>query len=451
MLSRLSIRSRITLGSLAVAIVLLLVALLVVRTQVSTVLASADASLAQSDLESFEKDVTANPDETLDSPGSGILVYVRSPDGTVEANTFPQDILIPILGRDATDEQYMTTDDEQRTFVVVGQTVQTSAGTWAMWSARSTSSNELALRGLDAVLLVGALLLLLGFGAASWLLATAALRPVSAMRRQAEQLGEGTTDAQLPVGRTQDELSELATTLNRFLSRVQASSAREKQMVSDAAHELRTPLAVLKTQLELAHNDFGDADALARQVGAAEASVDRLASLASNLLELSRIESKEASTSTSTAAALTDEFMGSVDRARMLALNTSVAVDFTLSPIDDDAEFRMGAQAFGRLVDNLFSNAINAVDDAGTVQATLTQGEERLLLTVLDDGPGMPDDFVPVAFERFTRPDASRATSTGGSGLGLALVRALAREAGGEVSAENTHPGLRMSVFLPKM
>ena len=222
-------------------------------------------------------------------------------------------------------------------------------------------------------------------------------------------------------------------------------------MVSDAAHELRTPLAVLKTQLELAHHDFGDADALERQVGAAEVSVDRLASLASNLLELSRIESHEAAVSTSTATALTDEFMGSVDRARMLALNRSVAVDFTLSPVDDSAEFRIGAQAFGRLVDNLFSNAINAVDDAGAVRATLTQGKGRLLLTVSDDGPGMPDDFVPVAFERFTRPDASRATTTGGSGLGLALVRALAREAGGEVSAENTHPGLRMSVFLPKM
>ena len=101
MLSRLSIRSQITLGSLAVAIVLLLVALLVVRTQVSTVLASADASLAQSDLESFEKDVTANPDEILDAPGSGILVYVRSPGGAVEANTLPRDILAPILARQA--------------------------------------------------------------------------------------------------------------------------------------------------------------------------------------------------------------------------------------------------------------------------------------------------------------------------------------------------------------
>jgi two-component system, OmpR family, sensor kinase len=451
MLSRLSIRSRITLGSVAVAVVLLAVALLVVREQVSTVLANADASLAQSDLESFVKDVSANPDETVDAPGSGVLVYVRSPDGTVSANTLPHDILIPILGREATNEQYMTTDDEGRTFVVIGRTVPTAAGTWALWSARSTSSNELALRALDVVLLVGSLVLLLGFGAASWLLATAALRPVSAMRRQADRLGEDATDAQLPVGRTQDELAALATTLNRFLSRVQASSAREKQMASDAAHELRTPLAVLKTQLELAHNDFGDADALARHVAAAEVSVDRLASLASNLLELTRIESHEAAASISTATALIDEFTGSVDRARMLAITRSLAVEFTLAALDDRATYRIDAQAFGRLVDNLFSNAINAVDDAGAVMATLRQDKDRLLLTVSDDGPGMAEEFLPVAFERFTRPDASRATSTGGSGLGLALVRALATEAGGDVAAENTHPGLRIVVSLPKM
>ena len=451
MLSRLSIRSRITIGSLAVAAVLLLVALLVVRTQVSAILADAQASLAQSDLTSFQKDITANPTETMDNPGTGVLVFVRAPTGTVQVNTLPHDVVRPIVDRAATDEQYTTTDDEGRTFVVVGRSVVTPVGTWALWSARNTTSNEVALDGFDRVLVTGGIVLLVGFGAASWLLATAALRPVNAMRRRAEQLGEGRSDGQLPVGDTQDELSALATTLNRFLARVQASSAREKQMVSDAAHELRTPLAALKTQLELAHNDFGNAEALARQVGAAELSVDRLASLASNLLELSRIESHEVTVSCSSSTALIDEFTGSVDRARMLALGKSVVIEFTLTAGDDADQYRIDAQAFGRLTDNLFSNAINAVDESGTVTAELMHTEDSILLTVSDDGPGMPDDFLPIAFERFTRPDESRTTSTGGSGLGLALVRALAREAGGEVTAENTHPGLRISVFVPTM
>lgn len=446
-LGRLSIRARITLGSIAVAALLLLVALILVRAQVATILSAADATLAQSDLSSFEQDITANPDESVDDPGTGVLVYVRSPGGTVEVDTLPHDIIDVVGNRPATDEQFAFTDDEGRTFLIVGRSIDTTAGTWALWSARSTSSSELALRGLDGVLVVGGIALLVGFAVASWLLATAALRPVTAMRKQAEQLEP---DDQLPVPRTRDELSDLATTLNRFLGQVQAASLREKQMVSDAAHELRTPLAALKTQLELAHRDEGDAAALAQQLRAAETSVDRLASLASNLLELSRLESHESS-AVSGAGALIDEFTGSVDRARTLAIGSAVAIDFDVRVDDEGARYRIDSQAFGRLTDNLLSNALNALPPGGAISAVLSQAGGALVLTVSDDGPGMPDDFLAVAFERFTRPDASRTTSTGGSGLGLALVETLAREAGGSAALENTHPGLRVTVTLPNM
>ncbi len=446
-MTRLSIRTRITLGSIAVAALLLFVALIVVRAQVATILSAADATLAQSDLTSFQQDIRANPNESVDDPGTGVLVYVRDPDGDVQVNTLPHDIIAVLSDRPATQEQFAFTDDEGRNFLIVGRAVETSAGTWALWSARSTSSSELALEGLDRVLVVGGLVLLAGFGVASWLLATVALRPVAAMRRQAEQL---TADGQLPVPPTRDELSDLATTLNRFLAQVQASSEREKQMVSDAAHELRTPLAALKTQLELGHRDEGDAVALVRHLRAAETSVDRLASLAANLLELSRLESHE-STTVSTAAGLIDEFSSSVDRARTLAVRSSVAIDFTVGVDDELASYAIGSQALGRLVDNLFSNALNALPAGGAVTAALAQSDGDLKLVVADDGPGMPDDFLPIAFERFTRPDASRTTATGGSGLGLALVHALALEAGGTASLENTHPGLRVTVALPKM
>lgn len=404
-----SVRSRITLGSLGVAAVLLILALAIVRVQVATILSSADTSLARSDLTSFATDVTEHPDETVDDPGTGVLAYVRDPSGAVQVNTLPHDVVELIEGKPATDEQYATTDDEDRTFVVVGRAIPTSTGTWSMWSARSTSSSELALEGLDRILAIGGLVLLGGFGAASWFIATLALRPVDAAR------------------------------------------AREKQMVSDAAHELRTPLAALTTQLELAHGDFGDAAALARQVVSAEASVDRLSSLASNLLELSRIESNVSATAASLAGALAEEFTGSVDRARMLALDESVTVDFDLDLRDDGAAYRIGTQAFGRLTDNLLTNAIAAVRRDGAVVGRLSQTETDLRLIVSDDGPGMPEGFIPRAFERFSRPDASRATSTGGSGLGLALVLALAKEAGGDAVLENTHPGLRVTVVLPKM
>ncbi len=450
MLSRFSIRTRITLGSLAVAAVLLAAALLLVRLQVSTVLSTADATLAQSDLTSFQEDISAHPDEAVDDPGTGVLVYARNPDGVVQVNTLPHDVLALVANAVPADEQFTMADDDGRTFVIVGRTISTTSGTWALWSARSTSSSKLAIEGVEHVLVVGGIVLLIGFGAASWLLATAALRPVAAMRRRAEELGDATSERQLPVGSSHDELAELATTLNGFLTRVHASSAREKQMVSDAAHELRTPLAALKTQLELAHRDTGNAEALARQLREAETSVDRLSSLASNLLELSRLETHEG-TSAASASSLVDEFTGSVDRARTLALSRVITVDFELEVTDEGSRYAIDAQAFGRLADNLFSNALNAIDEQGAIVGALSQRDGMIILRVSDDAHGMPDDFLPKAFERFSRPDASRTTSTGGSGLGLALVKALATEAGGGATAENTHPGLAVTVWIPKM
>jgi len=449
MFSTLSIRARITLGSVAAATILLLLALVVVRVAVHAIVIEADRSLATSDLVPFVADITANPDENVDDPGTGVLVLIRNPANKVQVNTLPRDATKAISQRDPDNTTFTLQDDDARSYVIAGRTVQTTEGTWVLWSARSTSASELALHGLDRVLIVAGGVLLLGLGLASWILASVALRPVTAMRRKAEEFSAD-TEATLPVGPAHDELSALATTLNEFLARMRASTEREKQMVSDAAHELRTPLAALTTQLELAHADFGNAHALAAQVTAAETSVNRLTSLATNLLELSRLET-ESTTATSRGKQLVDEFMGSIDRARLIGMAKAARVDFTVSTIDETARYRVGAQSFGRLVDNLLSNAVAAISAQGQVTATLTADTDALRLDVVDDGPGMPEQFIPIAFDRFSRPDISRTESTGGSGLGLALVHAIASAAGGSAILENTGDGFRVIVWLPKM
>jgi signal transduction histidine kinase len=270
------------------------------------------------------------------------------------------------------------------------------------------------------------------------------------MRRRADTLGTA-MDGDLPVGRARDELSALATTLNELLGRVRASTLREKQMVSDAAHELRTPLASLRTQLELAHDDAGDAKALGRHLLSAETSVDRLVSLAANLLELSRLEAAEgAPTRVSDIAELVRELMSAVDRARTVGLATGAEVGYELSTDDDSSRFGLDAQSFGRIADNLLSNALRA-SPSGSVEARLRQTSSGLELTVVDDGPGILEDFLPHAFERFSRPDVARGAQSGGSGLGLALVHALATAAGGQVSLRNTNPGFEALVTIPNM
>jgi two-component system OmpR family sensor kinase len=446
----LSIRTRITLGSAAVALVVIAIAIVGIRVNAESTLHSSDVTLATTDLASFQKDLAENHGVHVDTPGAGILVLIRNPQGRVVESTLPDEVRRAVESKRPSHDTFSASEDDSP-YVVVSRIVNTKAGTWGLWAARSTASSRLVLAHLDAALIVGGLLALIAFAGASWLLATFALRPVSAMRRRAQSLsGTGEHD-RLPVGSAGDELTALATTLNDFLDRVHDGTLRERRMVSDAAHELRTPLAALRTQLELAHDDFGDADALESEIIGAENSVARLTALANGLLELSRLEGQTDTPGRATTSELLDETMGSVDRARMLALAKNVDVAFTTSDLDEGASFSVEPSAFARLLDNLLSNAVNAVGVSGSVDLYLRDDAGQLEVVVRDDGPGVPEGFLPKAFDRFSRPDESRTASSGGSGLGLALVRAIAESAGGTALLTNEPTGAAAIIRFPKM
>jgi two-component system OmpR family sensor kinase len=444
----LSIRARITLGSAAIALIVIVIAIVAIRVSAASILRGSDVTLATTDLASFEKDLIVNRGEHVDTPGTGILVLIRTPAGQTAVSTVPDEIRATIEKRPLSNSVFSASEDSAP-YVVIAKTVKTPDGTWGLWAARSTGSSALVLDRLNDKLLLGGILSLLALTGASWLLATFALRPVSAMRRRAETLSGAGKDERLPVGPARDEIAALATTLNDFLDRVQDSTNRERRMVSDAAHELRTPLAALRTQLELAHDDFGDADALASEIIGAESSVERLTGLANGLLELSRLEGHADDIQPVTAAALVDESMGSVDRARMLALAKDVDVAFTTDEPDESLRYQVAPDAFARMLDNLLSNAVAAVEPGGTVELSLQTDGGVLEIEVRDDGPGVPSDFLPIAFDRFSRPDEARSSATGGSGLGLALVRAIAESAGGTADLRNSAWGAIATVRIP--
>ena len=446
----LSIRTRITVGSAAVAIVIIVIAILGIRINAESTLHSSDVTLATTDLASFQRDLADNGGVHVDAPGAGILVLIRDPRGAIAVNTLPDEVEHAVDTRRPSNATFSAAEDGSP-YVVVSRTVTTKSGTWGLWAARSTASSRLVLAKLDASLIVGGLLALLVLTGASWLLATFALRPVTAMRRRAETLSGASDEERLPVGSAQDELAALATTLNDFLDRVHDGSLRERRMVSDAAHELRTPLAALRTQLELAHDDFGDAEALAHEIEGAENSVARLTALANGLLELSRLEGEQSTGGSATMNELVDEAMGSVDRARMLALAKQVDVTFVADDLDIGARYPVEPTEFARLLDNLLSNGVSAVGPRGSVELALSDSEGVLEIAVSDDGPGVPEEFLPKAFDRFSRPDESRTAAQGGSGLGLALVRAIAESAGGTAQLRNQATGATATVRIPKM
>lgn len=447
LLRRVTIKWRITIGTLLVAIVLSTAAVILFRAQVEHILSTTTTTLLHHDAAPYVTELTVTGSSSIDRPGQGQLVAVIDPAGTVVVSSMPKSLDNQLASIAKLPGDANTVLHEDDSFRVYHATVITNAGAWKVVTARNEDSSILSLDRITQALIVGALVIVLGFGIASWLLTSAALRPVTRMRKQAEALvAQGSTEP-LPIGSATDELSALATTLNVFIGDVRQSVDRERQLVSDASHELRTPLAILMAQLELAHLSRGDATALEAQIVTAQQSVARLSGLATGLLELSQLDSRSPDIESSWEQ-LAAELAASVDRSRMLAVATRVTIDFDVAGEPTSSTYLVAVENFGRVVSNLTSNAIAAVSGDGSVRIALRHSDSELLLTVVDSGPGMPESFLPVAFDRFSRPDAARVAHNGGSGLGLAIVQAIVQAARGTVTLSNAD-GFTVTVSFP--
>ncbi|MGU3409014.1 sensor histidine kinase [Microbacterium sp. M1A1_1b] len=446
LLRRLSIRARITLGSLLIGAVVLAGVAGVLHLQIRQATLATDRSLAAGDAAPFVSDLRNNPDEPPDRPAEDVLVGIRRADGSWVVDALPADIRRVLPTTVPGDDVTLRLHTDRRAVTVVGTPVVNDRGRFVVWAAHDGRAGQETLERVDRSLVVGVLFAVAAFAGTAWLLSTLALRPVARLRRTAEDISAGRSGGHLPVGTSADELDHLARTLNAFIDRQRADAARERQMVSDASHELRTPLAALTARLELAHRESGDAEALERELSAAEVDAGRLVALANTLLELSRLD-EGGPQPTTPARDLVTELMGSVDRARALGGVEDRDIDFDVDVPDDDTQYAISTAAFARVVDNLVANAVAAGSAGGVVRVALGQ-EDRLglVLRVTDDGPGVPADFLPRAFDRFTRADEARRSRLGGSGLGLALVRAVAERAGGTATLGNAPGGGAVAV-----
>ena len=470
-LRALPIQFRITLGSLLIAGLVLVGVAALMDYRIRAATTDSERTLAESDLAPFVSALQSDPDATLDKPAVGILLAVRAESGSFRVNTLPADLQRNLADRDLHDRAFVKQEDHDRdsqaptkrvtsggtTWIVVEQHIATRSGQFTLWAARSTASGDLTIASLDESLGLGLVIAFVAFGGAAWLLSSLSLRPVRRLAQSALLISRDDSREPLPVSRAGDELSTLAETLNAFIARLRTSADHERQIVSDASHELRTPLAALTARLELAHKSFGDADALEREIVASQASVARLSDLALSLLQLSQLDQAESRPQPEASAAeLTRELLDAVDRGRTGLAAAIVEVDFAVDEVyDDTVRYPLSVESFARICDNLLSNAITFSPEGGLVKATLEQHTDRdaaLTLTVTDEGPGLPDEFLPLAFDRFSRADDSRRRVRGGSGLGLALVRGLAERAGGTADIGNRDSrGAVATVVIPKM
>ena len=344
---------------------------------------------------------------------------------------------------------YVSARYGDKSFRFLRRTVHATGGRWTVIVGQSLATSNDAKGDAKHALYVIVPIAIVLSGLGAWLLSGAALRPVDQMRADAQRLSETGVPGQIGTPGTSDSLDRLATTFNVLLGRLHASLDRQRDLVADAGHELRTPLAVLQTELEVADRPGRSREDLVESVRHARAETARLAALSEDLLLLAQADGPTEILHTELTEPL-DVVSGSVAAFRDEAAAAGVALAVHAAATPTVAE--LDPVALRRVLDNLLDNALRHTAPGGSIDVRLEHGEDELVLTVDDTGPGFPEDFLPHAFERFSRAERSRSRSHAGygSGLGLSIVETLVGAHGGCVTAANRDAGgARLTVRLP--
>jgi len=308
---------------------------------------------------------------------------------------------------------------------------------WVVVAGSSLGTLDRTVSDVERGLVIAGIAVLLIAGAGSYGLARAALSPVERLRREVASISERDRGSGVAVPRTNDEIAALAVTMNDLLRRLNDALVRQRAFVADAGHELRTPLAVLQGELELASRPGRERAELESAIASASEEASRLTRLANDLLLLARSDDEHVD------ARLQDVQLESLLLGTARSFAGRAASANLRCRVDTDGAIvaRVDPDRIRQAVDNLVDNALRFGPPGSEVVLRASARGPDLVIEVTDKGPGFPPEYLPHAFERFARPDSGRARSDGGTGLGLAIVQAIARAHGGRATARNTRGG----------
>ncbi|WP_017571534.1 sensor histidine kinase [Nocardiopsis halotolerans] len=314
--------------------------------------------------------------------------------------------------------------DSQTCLLVVGYSVDDTVYGDVVVLAATGMPQIVATRTLEATMLVTSAALLVATGLVIWIGVGRALRPVEAIRAQLDTLSVSALDRRLPVPDSQDEIAHLARTANDSLERMEEAVNRQRRFVSDASHELRNPIAGMRTRLEVELSD-PDPDPRMREMllTGLLSDTERLENIVSDLLELARLDSGATPVQeTIELAGLVSEEFATGRRAPELRLHSSGPVYVYANRL-----------RVVRVLTNLIANATRHAESR--IDVIVRREEGFAVVEVHDDGAGIPPGERERVFERFSRLRESRERDPGGSGLGLPISREIAQAHGGSLLA----------------
>lgn len=432
-----SIRLRITtVATFVVALVLAATALVILSVQRGQLIDNLDNSLEQRS-DAISAGLAAGETGVLAVTGDDDrFVQLVGPAG-VEAASANVDGLPPAVGPDVGDGALTLSDfdleDDVYRVVVTG----TDSERTLIVGENIDDVND-AMRNLRLTLWTALPAVVAVLGLLTWWLVGRTLEPVARIRREVTEIHAGALDRRVRRPATDDEIADLVETMNDMLDRVEQATKRQDRFIADASHEMKSPLARMRTEIEVEVAARGDVDPL---VSSLLEEVTGLQGLVEDLLHLARVD-----------AGIDNQRLVPVDLDDIVRREAEILRESTSHRIDT-------SQVAAALVDGdpveLLRMVRNLTDNAGrharsSVSIAVTERNGTVRLAVADDGVGAPESELDRMFDRFTRLDASRAVRTGGTGLGLAIARDIAERHGGRVWAELGEPrGLRFVVELP--
>jgi signal transduction histidine kinase len=390
--------------------------------------------------EVVERDVHDGVPLLRDTPGQSYQIYDTG--GRVIGGTATTRLVDEATVRDTKPGRELHEDvgnflqRHDHPYRVVTEVVTTSTGPVVVASAISRTSRDEALRELLLQLAIADLATLAAASMVGYGTARAALNPVERYRIAAEH-ARADDQPRLPVTEDRDdELTRLVHTFNALLERIGEANERERQFLADAAHELRSPLSLMRTELEWISLRPRDSGETSTALSSLRSQVEHLIDLSNAVLELEELRGAAAPPSELIAVhGLVADVVAPLEPSAA-AQGRKIEYD-----VPDDLAVDGNRRWLELALTNLVSNALRHGERTVTVTARLLVG--RVRLTVADEGAGFPSAFIGRAFDRFTRADESRTTQ--GTGLGLALVRAIAELHGGSATID----GARVTLDLP--
>lgn len=305
---------------------------------------------------------------------------------------------------------------------------------------------EESLNKLLKILIGGSVVAVLMLAVGSYFLTRQSLSPVAAITRKAKRIGHSSLNERIEVLNKEDELGKLSIILNDLFERLQKAFETQKQFLSDVAHELKTPLSILRAHWEGEINNPDLPDELKEKCVQDVETITRISHLINNLILLSQTE--EIQSNFEMAPLQIDDLIKSViEDAQILSEAKSQQLNIIdMKPVKIKGDKIRIYQLFFNLIDN----AIRYTPESGKINVTLTPDDQYAIVEVEDNGVGIPAEDLPHIFKRFYRVQKDRSRKTGGSGLGLAICKLIAEAHNGQIEVQSeVGKGSRFRVRLP--